>query len=131
MCGIAMFVFGIIAFVKGEFKLTRNRVVRRGPAYAIGALLILPFPLSFAIGFAYGVMARAGHQQLDVKQLQEKTAPIEVGLDVVCLLAALIIAAVTAQPVRRRRPAPVEDEYEYERDEPRGRREAADDFDDP
>jgi hypothetical protein len=112
MCGLAMLVFGIIAFVKGEFKLTRNRVVRRGPAYAIGALLVLPLPLSFGIGFIYGIMAGARHEQVDVKQLQAKLAPVEVGLDVVCLLAALIIAAVTAQPVVRQRPTLAGDEYE-------------------
>jgi cytochrome c biogenesis protein CcdA len=131
MCGIAMLIFGIIAFVKGEFKLTRNRVVRRGPAYAIGALLVLPFPLSFCIGLVYGAMLGARHEKLDVVQLQTKLAPIEVGLDIVCLLAALTIAVVAAKPVRAPRPAPVEDEYEdqYQEDEPRTKRRDRDDYD--
>jgi hypothetical protein len=129
MCGIAMLIFGIIAFVKGEFKLTRNRVVRRGPAYAIGAMLILPLPLSFGVGLVYGAMLTARHEQLDVKQLSEKLAPIELGIDVFCLLVALTIAAVTAKPVRKRRP--VEDDYEdqYQEDEPRKRRRDEDDYD--
>jgi hypothetical protein len=38
---IAMFVFGIIALVKGSFKLSANKVVQGGPARVIGVILLL------------------------------------------------------------------------------------------
>jgi hypothetical protein len=124
MCGILLLVVGVIVLVKGEVKLTRTRVARGGPAYVVGALLALPLPLAFGIGLVYGVMMGARNQPIDPKALQAKFAPIELGIDIACLLGAVIIAAVTAKPVGRRPAAPVDDEYvdEYRRDEPRGRR---------
>jgi hypothetical protein len=58
--GLISFIFGLIALIRGEFSLTRSRVVRSGPARIIGALLLLPLLLgtvgAFALGAVYGCM---------------------------------------------------------------------------
>lgn len=115
MCGIIMLIFGIIALVKGQFSLKRNRVVDGVPARIIGVILMLPFPLSFCIGFGIGVIAGVQQKKLDPLSL----VPIDLGLVAICLIAALGLAFATAHPPRKKRLRRREEEYEdYDEDYP-------------
>jgi hypothetical protein len=54
MWGIIVFIFGMVALVKGQFYLTRNRVVGRAAARVIGLLLMLPLPMHYLARFLLG-----------------------------------------------------------------------------
>jgi hypothetical protein len=53
--GLGMLIFGIIALVRGQFTLTRTKVVSGVPARIIGFILLLPLPLMLASGLLIGV----------------------------------------------------------------------------
>jgi hypothetical protein len=50
-----MAVFGIIGITKGEFKITRNRRVRRSIGQPLGVLLLVGALLSFLLGGILGI----------------------------------------------------------------------------
>jgi hypothetical protein len=122
-------IFGIIALVKGEFKLSANRVVRSGPARLIGVLLLLP--LLFGTGgeavFGGLLAARAIQQgkQFDPQDVKGATPTLLLihglggGLP---LLIALIVALATASPPRRPRRDDYDDDDYDDDDRPRRRR---------
>jgi Na+/H+-dicarboxylate symporter len=103
-----MLIFGILALVKGEFSLTRDRVVDGWPARIIGIVLMIPMPLGFCIGFAIGVATAAQKKELNPMTL----LPLDVGLVITCLLVALGIAVATAHPRRKKRRRKRPDNYE-------------------
>ncbi len=78
---IGMTIFGIIALTRGKFSLTRNRVVKGIPAYAIGIILTATFPVLFCAGFFAGiVMTILAHgRQPDVQQLKMIGFFLEIG----------------------------------------------------
>ncbi len=131
---LACMIFGIIALVKGEFKLSANRVVRSGPARIIGALLLIPFVIGVGgevlIGGAAGLNAAQQGKQFDAKDFQEKNVTTIVVIHVIGsaipLLIALCIALATAGPPARRRRF---DEDDDDDDRPRRRRRRDDDED--
>jgi hypothetical protein len=141
---VAILVFGLIALIKGEFKLSANRVVSGGAARVVGALLLLSLALgpggAFMYGFVVGAnkgmqMAKQGKQQFnqaDKAALEEeiRTPAIIITLagTAVPLVAALIVAIAASAPVRR----PVRDDFEDEdvEDRPPRRRNGEDDEDD-
>jgi len=71
---IVMSIVGIFALIKGRVALTRSLVVVGAPAYAIGILLTLTFPLLFGIGLLFGVFeaARAHGQRLDPQRFMQE-----------------------------------------------------------
>lgn len=99
---IGMLVFGIITLVKGTFQFSRARVVRGGPAYAIGVILVLPLPLAFGIGAVIGAMIAARTGRAPTAQDLPAFGMIDVVLVLTALLASVIIALTSAQPVARR-----------------------------
>jgi hypothetical protein len=107
---IAMFVFGVIALVKGSFSLSRSRVVKDVPARVIGAVLLLPLPVGQGIGFlwglAIGMEKGAKGQQVtaeDIRPIEKTLTIINVAVASVCLVAAVAIAVATAQPAKKKR----------------------------
>ena len=130
---IASFVFGILALVRGQFTLTRNRVVQGGSARAIGVLLLFPLILGqggevvyAAIWFAqHGMNANQGGFNIGNVPDELRTAALIINLvgAGVPLLAALIIALATAKPLPRKRDLYREDEEDDygDRDRPRRR----------
>jgi hypothetical protein len=121
---IAFAVFGIIALVKGEFYLTRNRVVRAVPARIIGVTPLLPLPLQIVVGAFLGVVFVAKGQQVDVNDPEfQRTANVLGAIIIVgCLLAAILVAVATAKLAKRkRRRRYEEDDDEEYADRPRRR----------
>ena len=114
-----MFAFGIIALVKGEFTLTRNRIIGGGPGRVIGAILLLPLLLGQGCSVVYGVTlgAKMGFEKAKEtqgrpltpadqealrkeaeKEIEIPAIIINAGVTVVSLILVLIIGLVSARP---------------------------------
>jgi hypothetical protein len=135
---IAMFVFGIIALVKGKFSLTGSRIVHQVPARIIGVILLLPLIIGqgvgFAIGFAKGAEFAAKGKEFsfhDAMSLQGPILAVNGIVTGVSLLAALGIAIGTAKPKSKRRRMRDEDEHNDYDDRLRRRRDDDEDQDEP
>jgi hypothetical protein len=135
-----MFVFGIIALVKGSFNLTRSRVVQKVPARVIGAILLLPFPafvlIPIVVGIVKGAEVAAKGKEFTFQDAMNVQGPILIANAVivaVCLLAALGIAIATARPAKpkKRRERDEEDRDEDYEDRPRPRDRDDEDDDQP
>jgi len=61
---IAMTVMGVMALIKGEVKLSKNKVVTAPMAYVIGVILTATFPIALAIGLCIGFYYGAQGQEL-------------------------------------------------------------------
>lgn len=120
MCGIIMFIFGIIALVRGRFLLTRAKEVRGWPARIIGILLMAPFPLSFLVGIVLGAVFVALGKKVDAGDKDFLLAAQIAGFAVVaiCLIAAIAVALIFSQPIRISRPEPRETALPHDYDEP-------------
>jgi hypothetical protein len=136
---IGSFIFGIIALVRGQFSLTRSRVVQKVPARIIGVLLLLPLlagqGIGFIMGAAKGVEFAAKGKEFtmqDAMNLQGPLLVVNVLATAVPLLAAFIIAVVTAKPPKpKRRRSGDEEEYDEDYDDrPRRRRRPDDEEED-
>jgi hypothetical protein len=106
---IAMLIWGIVALATGKFMVTRNKVVYGPMARVIGAILMLPLPVSFFIGILIGVGFAAQGKKFDMAKAQV-FSPIELGIVVLCFAAAMAIALATGKPVRKKR-IPQDEEY--------------------
>ncbi len=110
MCGLVaeifMLVFGIMALVTGKFTLTRARVVTGVPARVVGAILVLPLPLALVMGFLLGAVLVAQGKQITRDEVQKYAAPLELGIILICMLTAVIVAAITAHPPQKKGPPP-------------------------
>jgi len=102
MWGIIVFIFGVAALVKGQFYLTRNRVVGRTPARVIGLLLMLPLPLHFLTRFLWELILGAPEVrgELGIGDL------VTIASIWIPIFLALGIAIVKAQPVKKRKLPP-------------------------
>jgi hypothetical protein len=129
ICGIIMLIFGILALAQGKFLLTRSKAVTGGPVIAIGILLIAPLPLGFLAGMVLGSMMLVQGDRASVERFESTATAVGIAIPVICLVAALVIAAVYAKPVEKRRPR-YEDEGEYD-DRPRPPRDRFDEGERP
>jgi prepilin signal peptidase PulO-like enzyme (type II secretory pathway) len=86
---IGMFIFGLLALIRGRFILTLRRAALGANARIIGVVLMLPLPLVF--GFSSYLAIRGG----DLERLPR----LEARLTLICLLTALAIAVLTAKPI--------------------------------
>jgi hypothetical protein len=129
----ACFIFGIVTLVKGQLKLSANRVVTGGVARVIGALMMMPLILGLGGEFLYGAYvgfttARQG-KEIDPQKMQAELFPIALGFQAVGggvpLLIALVLALSFSQP-----PRPARDEYEDDDYDDRPRRRKHDDDED-
>jgi hypothetical protein len=108
MCEIIMLIFGIIALIRGRFLLTRVKEVRGWPARIIGVLLILPFPLGFLLGMVLGAIFLAMGKEIGGKDFTLAAQIVGFVVVVICFLAAIVVAMIFAQPIRKYRPEPIE-----------------------
>lgn len=110
---IACLVFGIIILSKGVVSLSSTKEVRGGPAYIIGLLLVLVFPLAFGIGFVVGIQMAANNQApqagLDLSLIWIDVAAIAIGV-----VPSFIIALVCAKPKQKKKSRRVADEDDYD-----------------
>ena len=53
---IGMLVIGIMALIQGKLVLSKTRVVRGTPARLLGAVALLPLPLSLMAGILIGIL---------------------------------------------------------------------------
>jgi hypothetical protein len=116
---IAMFIFGIIALVKGTFSLSKTRAVRGAAARTIGAILMLPLPLALGIGFVIGMIMATQGKPVDLKSLGPLSA-IDGVLTLVCFVIVVVIAFATARdketelpPSTFQPPRPLDDTNPY------------------
>lgn len=87
--GLVMLIGGIIALVKGEVAFSKTRKVTGGKARIIGVIMILPLPLIFVFGFAYGIMlAASGDTEIDT------TSPVLIMLEVIPILGCGLLAVI-------------------------------------
>jgi hypothetical protein len=63
---IGLIIMGIIALSAGRLYLSPRRVVRGGPARALGIVAMLPMPVNIALGYFVGLVAVAQGNTLDL-----------------------------------------------------------------
>jgi len=96
VCGILILILGVVTLIRGKVSLTNNRVVTGGPAYIVGALFVLPFPLSFGVGVLMGMQRAAEGRPMD-EQFRTQGTFVDLGLTIGCLIMAVIVAVCTAK----------------------------------
>jgi WD40 repeat protein len=111
---IGLIVAGLIVLVTGKFKLGKNRVARGAAARFAGAVLLLPLPLAFGIGFIVGLERAGEGQPLDSADFKLTLSLMELGVCIVCALVGFGIALALAVPSeqgerRREKAAPAEE----------------------
>jgi hypothetical protein len=111
---VGALIFGVIAVTRGEFSLTRNKVVRGVPARVVGILLILVLPVALLIGIGAAVFLAA--HDLDEDRLPRWVYLADLGVFGVLFAAALIVALVNAGPRDQPRRRWEEDEPEEDED---------------
>lgn len=114
---IGAIIFGIIALVRGQFSLTRTRIVWGVPARIIGFLLCLPLPVSFGIGLLIGIALVAQGKDVRDPAVRAKFWPVDVAVFLFFLVAAGITAFATAQPVKQKRRRRPREEYVHDDEE--------------
>lgn len=89
---IAMTVMGIMALIKGEVKLSKNKVVRAPMAYIIGVILTATFPIALMIGLGIGFYYGANGQELPM-------AAVLIDVVVIAIMgaSAAVLAFTTAE----------------------------------
>lgn len=86
---IGMLVYGLYVLYSGKFQLSKQRIVEGGRARLAGLFCVLPLPLAFAAAFLLGgQLGDAG-----------SAIALEIGIIVVCLVAALVTAYTAPQEV--------------------------------
>jgi hypothetical protein len=113
---IIMFVLGIIGVSRGTVALTRKRVATGTPARVAGALLLIPLPVYILANLVAGVslMGQGPNPDPNLAAAAGVVSGIAVGVTALCFLAAIVICAVTAQPVRRKPPIPGDHDEPFE-----------------
>jgi hypothetical protein len=94
---IAMTLLGVATLVKGQIEFVGGKIVRRLPAYVVGALLTLTCPLVLLAGFVFALIA--DNSQLD---LQSPYWPIAVeiaAISVIAVASFVITATAAKEPV--------------------------------
>jgi hypothetical protein len=116
MCEILMLIFGIITLSRGRFLSTRVKEVRGWPARIIGALLVIPFPLSFLLGMVLGGVFLAMGKDIEGQEFKSMAQILELGIVALCFIAAIGVAMFYAEPIRKKQSehidAVIPDNYE-------------------
>lgn len=92
MLQIGLLIWGIVILAKQEVKLTKNKVVKGGPAIAIGILFVGALPLSFAIGLVLGLFLGATGGQEAVDAFVNYAFLLDFAILISVVVAAFIIA---------------------------------------
>ena len=92
MLQIGLLIWGIVILVKQEVKL--SKVVKGGPAIAIGILFVATLPLAFAVGLVLGLVLGATGGQEAVDAFMSYAFFLDIGLIVLVIVVAFIIAGM-------------------------------------
>src|SRR4051812_22032570 len=93
-----MFVMGVIAVATGKLKLSKNLVVPEPRARVVGAILMLPVPVAFAVGFLLAVALGLDEDPAKLRAFRPAALMIELTIILVCVVAAF---AWSVMPSRR------------------------------
>jgi hypothetical protein len=120
---ICLLVLGIITLVTGKINVSGSKMVVGAPARWIGAILLLPLPLSFSVGFVWGMLLAAQGRIPNRQEIQTIGAVIEIGIFALCMVTVGIITAASQKvpvkkPEKRTRTEEEYEEEEYERRRP-------------
>jgi hypothetical protein len=102
MLQIVMAIVGIVVLWTGKLKLSANKVVEGTPARLLGAMLLMPFPLAFAIGL--GIGAYVTIQGGNVEELQMPMMLGEMGIVVLTAIVVFGIASAIGKPPGEKQP---------------------------
>jgi hypothetical protein len=97
---IGMLIAGILTLVTGRLQLGIGRAREGLVVRLAGVVLLLPLPLSFAVGFYLGFQAGKAGRPFDPREFQSALAPVELLIAVMCLFLAVLLGCL----------APAEDE---------------------
>jgi sugar lactone lactonase YvrE len=100
----ALLILGILALVKGKFKLSERREVTGAAARVVGVVLILPLPLAFSAGLVIGFMEGMQGRSVMSNAMQTTLVIMEVLILAACICLALGISLSMAQPPVRELP---------------------------
>jgi hypothetical protein len=95
---IAMVVAGIIALIRGEIPVSKSHFVDGWPARVAGAILLLPLPMAFGIGFVYGMVRGANGDPIQPNELPYLTLYIDLPTLAICgfLAAGVTLGSAAA-----------------------------------
>ncbi|HVK13039.1 MAG TPA: hypothetical protein VM597_30075 [Gemmataceae bacterium] len=135
--GIGLIVAGIIALIKGRLNLSKKKAVQGVPARLLGVALMTPLPLGFLAATVYTMTQIDPNNQAQAQQWAQNNnttltliwAGVEIGLAVLIIIIAAVLATPIKEEGRRRRSRHVEYDDEYPDDRPRGRRRGRDEDD--
>jgi hypothetical protein len=104
---IAMCIYGLVALITGKCRITRRLGASGAAARIAGLLMLLPLPISFALGLIVGMsMAARGQRELTPADAAFYRY-LEIGITVVCLILSTVICLTgeppTCQDRRRKR----------------------------
>lgn len=129
MIALGMLVCGIIILIKGTVAVSSKKELRRPGSIIVGLIMVLPFPVSFGIGFLMGWDAAQNGKNLD--DLQQDALLLDLAVVFGGALLAGLMALILAQPKRAKRRRDDQDDYEDEYDDRRRDRDDEDDYDRP
>ena len=94
---LAMMIYGIVVVVKGEFSVTRKRVIIGTTARVLGAILIAYLPLALMTGIVFGVFLVVSNPALannpvEMTKVLGQFWWIDVGLFVLTIFLLVVIA---------------------------------------
>jgi hypothetical protein len=95
---IALLILGIYALATGKLTLSKNKVVQGTPARLLGIIGLVPLPLAFLAGVAYGATQAAQGKDVTSDSVRWTLTGIEAGIVVVCLIALFAIGFAIAKP---------------------------------
>jgi hypothetical protein len=132
---IGLFIFGILALVRGRMTLTKSKVVEGVPARLIGMLALTPLPVAFLIGVAYAIIAAPADPEKFAEDnkwtLMGIEAAIVIGVAIMVFVIGMLVAVDPKEARRRkRRYEDEDDEAEDDYDRPRRRRSRDEEEDD-
>lgn len=104
---LIMLAFGIVVLVKGELKLTAERIVRGVWARVIGGLLVAALPVGLLFRLVVMLALRGGGQapgSMSIAKFLFASLGAEIAIAVFCVVFAIIGSGQTPPPPRPRSP---------------------------
>jgi hypothetical protein len=100
---VALFLVGLYALITGKLPTgaKSKHVVRGWPARAIGAIGLLPVPLSFVLAMAVAILFAVQGRDLRDRSLVWVGMAIEVAVVVTCVVFMAVLVRIYRTPVEQ------------------------------